>query len=185
MQIISGIARGINLSVPRGMGVRPTAARSRKALFDSLGNFSGLNVVDLFAGAGALGLEAASRGASFVFFVEKSAKHCSVIESNIEKVCKAGVDCDLKLVRGNALNSGLLSRFPNPDLIFADPPYAESESFFEKLLADKSFAEWGKDALLVWELPDKKGSGFAKTGLWKIDNLRKFGATQFLFCKVS
>jgi 16S rRNA (guanine966-N2)-methyltransferase len=184
MQIISGIARGINLAVPRGMGVRPTAARSRKALFDSLGSFSDLSVADLFAGAGALGLEAASRGAGSVLFIEKSPKHCSAIESNMESVCKAGVDCDLKLIRGNAANPALLNRFSRADLIFADPPYAESEAFFVKLLSDELFAEWGKDALLVWELPEKKGPGFANTGFWRLDNLRKFGATQFLFCKV-
>ena len=70
MNIISGKARRILLTVPKGMAVRPTSVRARKALFDSLGDFSGANVVDLFSGSGSLGLEAASRGAAKVVMVE-------------------------------------------------------------------------------------------------------------------
>ncbi len=185
MQIISGIAKGIMLSVPHGMGVRPTAARSRKALFDSLSDFSGLSVVDLCAGSGGLGLEAASRGAKSVIFIEKSQRHCRILEENIEKVKKAGVDCKLRIIRGSATSSSLLEQFPSPDIIFADPPYAMSEEFFTKLVKDKTFAEWGKNARLVWELPDKKGLGFANTGLWKQESVRKFGSTEFLIARAA
>ena len=68
MEIISGLARGVQLTVPPGETVRPTAARARKALFDSLGDLAGTRVADLCAGAGGLGLEAASRGAAEAVF---------------------------------------------------------------------------------------------------------------------
>ena len=70
MNIIAGIARGVELSVPDTMQVRPTSGRARKALFDSLGDFSGLHILDLFSGSGALALESASRGAAAITMLE-------------------------------------------------------------------------------------------------------------------
>ena len=71
MNIISGIARGIVIEAPKGLSVRPTSARAKKSLFDSYRDWTGKTVVDLYAGTGAFGLEAASRGAVNIFFVEK------------------------------------------------------------------------------------------------------------------
>ena len=71
MNVISGIAKGIVLETPKGLSVRPTAARAKKSLFDSYRNWTGKTVVDLFAGTGAFGIEAASRGAANVYFIEK------------------------------------------------------------------------------------------------------------------
>ena len=87
MQIIAGKARSLELSAPPGIGVRPTAGRSRKALFDSIGGaLAGSCVLDLFSGSGALALEAASRGAAVLWMVESNSRHAAVIEENIRKI---------------------------------------------------------------------------------------------------
>ena len=89
MRISAGKARGIVLNVPPGLSVRPTAGRARQALFDSIGDLSGLTILDLCAGSGGIGLEAASRNAGTVVFVENLSKNIRIIEENIEKVRKA------------------------------------------------------------------------------------------------
>ena len=71
MEITGGIAKGVTVKVPSGVEVRPTSVRSRRALFDMLGDLSGKRFCDLFAGSGAVGIEAASRGAAHVLLVEK------------------------------------------------------------------------------------------------------------------
>ena len=82
MNIIAGNARGVELIVTDDMGVRPTSARARKALFDSLGDLSGVHILDLFAGSGALALEAASRGAASIAMLEISPAHITAINEN-------------------------------------------------------------------------------------------------------
>ena len=188
MQIIGGIASGIRLTVPKGVQVRPTLARSRKSLFDSMGSFAGLKVADFFAGTGAVGLEAASRGASELWFLESESGNCKIIMENIAKVAKAGVESEMKVVCSNALHSYL--RIPHMDIIFADPPYADSEEMLRKLLSDAKFAEWAKASLLIWELPVSSRAE-AVNGIlfenkaWMTLKKRKFGDSDFLFLKVS
>jgi 16S rRNA (guanine966-N2)-methyltransferase len=188
MQIIGGIASGIRLAVPKGLQVRPTLARSRKSLFDSMGSFAGLAVADFFAGTGAVGLEAASRGASEVWFLESESKNCNIITENIAKVAKAGADAEMKVLCSNVLHSYL--RISHADIVFADPPYADSEEMLKKLLSDAKFAEWAKDSLLIWELPVSSRAE-AINGIlfenkaWMTLKKRKFGDSDFLFLKVS
>jgi 16S rRNA (guanine966-N2)-methyltransferase len=158
MRVLSGVASGIILNVPRGIEVRPTGARARGALFDSLGSKTGWNdavVVDLFAGSGALGLEAASRGAATVGFVEKSSKHAAVIEKNAAKVRKAGVTADIAVVKGDAIAAHLLlpALAGKLDYIFADPPYADFQRVWSEMLSDANFAEWAGNATMIWETP--------------------------------
>ncbi|MBR2364703.1 MAG: RsmD family RNA methyltransferase, partial [Lentisphaeria bacterium] len=88
MEIAGGIARGTVLEVPGGMDVRPTSIRARRALFDSLGDLSGKRVCDLFAGSGALGLEAVSRGAAGLVSVEAAPSSIAVIRKNMQNVAK-------------------------------------------------------------------------------------------------
>ncbi len=181
MQIISGQARGITLAVPPTMAVRPTAGRSRKALFDSLGRFDDATVVDLFSGSGALGLEAASRGAATVVLVENDRRHCRVIERNIQAVRKTGVVTDIRLAEAAAPAIRFWSGAV-PDVIFADPPYKESGEYWRQLLHDSAFLRAAAGALLVWEIPDTPGA----SGMFLADNpledyrLRQFGGTGFL-----
>lgn len=188
MEIIGGTASGIRLSVPKGFLVRPTQARSRKSLFDSLGSFAGLKVADFFAGTGAVGLEAASRGAAEVWFMEAETRNCKIITENIAKVAKAGVEAEMKIICSNVLHSYL--RIPHVDIVFADPPYADSEDMLKKLLSDAKFAEWAATALLVWELPGSRrleviNGILTESGSWKSVKRRSFGETEFLFLRTA
>lgn len=186
MRIISGIAGGITLDVPKGLAVRPTSARARKGLFDSIREFSGLTVVDLFAGAGSLGLEAASRGAANVVMVELKNQHISIIRKNIAKVLKAGTECDIKVIRADVLSVGAWSMgIDSPDFVFADPPYAESGKIFKALTSDEKFMRvFTSGAKLIWELPERDEEGlFVEAEGWNLTR-RRFGSGDFLIAEI-
>ena len=190
MQIIAGKARSLELNAPPGIGVRPTAGRSRKALFDSIGGtLPGSCVLDLFSGSGALALEAASRGAAALWLVESNPRHAAVIEENIRKVRRAGVEASIELLRTSALDTATWVRriSPAPDLIFADPPYAESAEFFRQLTADALFTTAFAGARLIWEIPDMPGSVGAFLDAPHLVNrqIRKFGGTDFLLGEIA
>jgi 16S rRNA (guanine966-N2)-methyltransferase len=181
MQIISGQARGVNLTAPPSLAVRPTVGRARKALFDSLGRFDHLTVVDLCSGSGALGLEAASRGAAEVFFVEQDRRNALYIEKNLAAVRKTGVAAEFHLQVGDALD--LRSwRGAKPDIIFADPPYEVSAELWRALMANPEFRRQGAGARLVWELPDTPGAvgAFLENNPLRDHRIRVFGGTGFL-----
>lgn len=122
MRIIAGEWRGRSIEAPPGSATRPTADRVRETLFSMLasrlGSFEELRVADLFAGSGALGFEALSRGASSVTFVESDGEAAAVIRRNAAKLA---ADERVRLILGSAL---ALPRSEPFDLIFADPPYA-------------------------------------------------------------
>lgn len=188
MQIISGKGRGIMLDTVDSLDIRPTSARARKALFDSLGKFDEAIVLDLCAGSGALGLEAASRNAEKVYFVEKDRRHCTVIEKNIIKLQKAGATATFNVLNLDATNIDRLSLIcDHADVIFADPPYPISVDIFEKILANENFKPWAKDSLIIWEIPDLSGASgeFIKhKSEFNTFNLRKFGSTIFLIAEL-
>jgi 16S rRNA (guanine966-N2)-methyltransferase len=119
MRIIAGRWRGRKLIAPAGLATRPTSERAREALFSMLasriGSFEGLRVADLFAGSGALGLEALSRGAAHCTFVEREREAVAAIRANIAALGAAG-----EIVPGDAATA----RIAGPiDLAFLDPPY--------------------------------------------------------------
>lgn len=189
MQIIAGKARSLELNAPPGIGVRPTAGRSRKALFDSIGGaLPGSCVLDLFAGSGALALEAASRGAALLWLVESNPRHAAVIEENIRRVRRAGVEAPIELLRISALDTAAWVRriAPAPDFIFADPPYAESAEYFRQLTADALFTAAFSGARLIWEIPDTPGAVgnfLSSPGVTAIQ-IRRFGGSDFLLGEV-
>ena len=121
MRIIAGEWRGRVIEAPPGQATRPTADRVRETLFSMLasrlGSFEDLPVADLFAGSGALGLEALSRGAASATFVEKDAAAVAAIRRNAEKL---GAGDRVRVIASSAL---ALPRSEPFDLIFADPPY--------------------------------------------------------------
>lgn len=122
MRIIAGDWRGRTLIAPKGDATRPTADRTREALFSMLasrfGSFEGLAVADLFAGSGALGLEALSRGAATCLFVEQDKAALDALKTNIAKLGARGAE-----VRATSVLA--LGPAPQPlDLILIDPPYA-------------------------------------------------------------
>lgn len=122
LRIIAGEWRGRRLVAPEGEATRPTADRTREALYSMLvsrlGSFEGLCVADLFAGSGALGLEALSRGAARALFVEQDAAAIRALRANIASL-RAQQRCDVRA--GSVLSLGKTDNAP--DLILMDPPY--------------------------------------------------------------
>lgn len=121
MRVVAGTARGRQLRSPRGRAIRPTSDRAREGIFNSLGSLTdldGVTVLDLFAGTGALGIEALSRGAAAVTFVDDDRAAVALIEHNL---AITGLDGG-SVVRAEALQ--FLRRAPAVDIAFADPPYA-------------------------------------------------------------
>ena len=180
MRIIAGKARNLEWNVPEGMGVRPTSGRGRKALLDSLGDLTDAAVLDLFAGSGAFALECASRGAAEVTLVELSTAHLAVIRENCLKVQRTGVETQLNTLQGDALAVSLYSHVA-ADLIFADPPYAESGRFFRELTLNPDFQSAFEGALLVWEIPDTPGArgDFINVEAFDDGTLRNLGGVWF------
>jgi 16S rRNA (guanine966-N2)-methyltransferase len=189
MNIISGIAKGIVLDTPKGLSVRPTGARAKKSVFDSYRNWSGKTVVDLFAGIGGLGLEAASRGASEVYFVEKIHKNCKLIAGNVEKIKKAGVDSCMEVICCDALSihKRLSVLAGGVDVIFADPPYNIADEAVKGLFFSNDFAEWSSGSLFIFEAPSEASRKpfFDKIDLWKVESRRKLGQSLFYFLSVN
>ena len=156
MRISGGGARGITLAVPKGDAVRPATDGMRQALFSSLGAYVvGAHFLDLFAGSGAYGLEALSRGAAGGVFVEQNAKAATCVRQNIAAVCKSldRSNEGLLVVQADA-RTVPLGGADVPDLVFIDPPYeiiAEiAASLFARLtevLAPKP------GALVLFEMP--------------------------------
>lgn len=138
MRIIGGTARGRKLFTPplHEKCIRPTSDRAREALFNIIGNqVVHATVLDLFAGTGALGLEAFSRNARFVVFIDNNHLALQLIKKNILH-CLTGYsgDCEMRVVKHDLSNNIPLNKLPKEthpgfDLIFADPPYAKNLSF--------------------------------------------------------
>jgi 16S rRNA (guanine966-N2)-methyltransferase len=150
-RIVGGAAKGRRLAVPP-RGTRPTSDRAREALFNSLGGLleiEGARVMDLFAGSGAVGLEALSRGAAVVSLVESDRAACEIARRNIEAV---GLDgAELHRRRAGAYLVGAGADVPY-DLVFADPPYAFVEDHLAALLVSLTDGKWlADDAIVVVE----------------------------------
>ncbi len=154
MRITGGQARGITLTVPKGDAVRPATDAMRQAVFSSVASWvAGATFLDLFAGSGAYGLEAVSRGALGGVFVEKDARTAGYIRQNIAAVCKslARSEADLQVVNADATTVAL---GVVPDLVFIDPPYELIPAVGPKLFLQLSawLAEKA-DPLVVFEMP--------------------------------
>lgn len=182
MEILGGSARGMNLKVPAGREVRPTSVRSRRALFDMLGDLAGRHFCDFFAGSGAVGIEAASRGASHVLMVEKSPAPLAAIRDNVKRAKTCCPDTLFQIVPGSLPEClrKLTAGSPAPDLVFADPPYAESSELLDAVLRNGDFADWAAGALLLWELPDYRSPLKIFPENWHLKSIRELGASRFL-----
>ena len=126
MRIVAGKFRGARIEAPKGLATRPTSDRVRQALFNLLTHgaplldLDELRVLDLFAGSGALGLEALSRGAQSVTFVEKASGPLRALQANVQKLHAADA---VEVVRGDALKYAAGLACDSFDIAFADPPY--------------------------------------------------------------
>jgi 16S rRNA (guanine966-N2)-methyltransferase len=157
MRISGGQARGIPLRAPKGDAVRPATDGARQGVFSSLAaRVPEARFLDLFAGSGAYGLEALSRGAAGGMFVERSTKAADCIRKNITSVCRSlGRDeRGLVVTQADALSLPWPAEWPPPDLVFIDPPYDLIEEVGPPL-----FAKLGPllaphpDPVIVFEMP--------------------------------
>jgi len=136
MRVIAGTLGGRTIRAPQGRGTRPTSDRVREAIFSMLGDLGGAHVLDLFAGSGALAIEAISRGAAHAVMVECDAGAARVIRANLDAL---GLDGDAAEVRRTdalaALRSALAAQ-ETYDLLFIDPPYERARDLAAGLSAN-------------------------------------------------
>ncbi len=121
VRVISGSAKGAKLRAPKGHATRPTLDRIKESLFNILGDVQGARVLDLYAGTGALGIEALSRGAKHAVFVERDGRVAAIIRENL---AHTKLEASAVVIRGEApLAYDRLAAFGPFDLVFVDPPY--------------------------------------------------------------
>ena len=181
MRVIAGAAGGIKLGVPKS-GVRPTMDRVKAAIFSSLGDLIvDARVLDLFAGSGALGIEALSRGATSVLFVEEDRQSTVVIEKNLAKT----------KLRGRVRQQDVfefLKRVPSSEkfeVIFADPPYEKTsagERYTEKLMSNEALPRL-LEPNGIFVLEKRPAENVPTTKLWEIIRAKRYGATEVLFLR--
>lgn len=150
MRIVGGRLKGRSLAPPKSDSIRPTSDRVRESVFNilehapDLPEIEGSNVIDLFAGTGALGLEAASRGAAYVLFVEQSAEARGLLRTNIEALALVG---QTRIFRRDATRLGPIGRGHTYDIAFLDPPY--SKGLAERALTSLADGGWLSDGAAV------------------------------------
>jgi 16S rRNA (guanine966-N2)-methyltransferase len=179
-RIISGRAGGLRLATPAGSGTRPTSDRVREALFSRLEHLEvliGARVVDLYAGSGALGLEAASRGASTVLLVESDKGAAKVAQQNAGALGIPGV-----AVRHTTVQRALATAPAQPQtLVFLDPPYELSEEELTADLAALVDQHWlDPEALLVVERSSRSPEPVWPEVL-ELEGARRYGETKIWF----
>ena len=185
MRIVAGTLKGRTLVAPDGQDTRPTSDRARQAVFNVLehaawaGPLVGARVLDLFAGSGALGFEAISRGAAFCLFVETDDAARGAIRENVDAFSLFG---QTRIHRRSATDLGVrTSSAGEPfDLVFLDPPYGKGLG--EQALARLIEEDWLKPgAIVVFERgagePEIETSGYARL------DARDYGAARVLFLK--
>jgi 16S rRNA (guanine966-N2)-methyltransferase len=182
-RIIGGFAGGRRLAVPAGRGTRPTSDRAREGLFATIlairGPLDGARALDLYAGSGAVGLEALSRGASDVVLVEADARAARVIRGNIEALQLPGARLLASTVE-RVLARGPGDQ-PQRDLVFADPPYAVPDAEVHQTLAALRERGWlASGALVVVERSTKAGP-FTWPAGYTPDRSRGYGEATFWY----
>ena len=183
MRVIAGRAGGIRLNVPKHR-VRPTMDRVKAAIFSSLGNeVIGARVLDLFAGTGALGIEALSRGADNALFIDDDRQSILTLEENLKKT----------QLSGQVRQQDVFEFLKRADeairfrIIFADPPYERMQSgepFTEKLLRNQRLPELleGDGVFVLEKRPEEE---LPVTKFWDLVRQKKYGATEVLFLRKS
>lgn len=184
MRVVGGEFRGRPLATPRDQSIRPTTDRAREAVFNVLAHrfgekLEGARVLDLFAGTGALGLEALSRGASYAVFIEESAEGRGLIRSNVEAF---GLTGRTKIFRRDATKLGEAGTMAPFGLLFADPPYGKGLG--EQALQSARAGGWlVPGALCVVEesaaAPFQPGTGFL------VIDERNYGETVIRFIEAA
>ena len=192
MRIVAGRFRGARIEAPKGLATRPTSDRMRQALFNVLEHgpprfdFEGTRVLDLFAGSGALGLEALSRGARHAVFIEESPAARAAIRRNVEALGLTGAT---KIWRRDAAKLGKAGTLQPFQLIFCDPPYGKSLG--ERALEEAINGGWTEqgaiavleehaDVAISWPLffreIDRRRYGDTQIAIARLGNEYDFGA---------
>jgi 16S rRNA (guanine966-N2)-methyltransferase len=184
MRIVGGRLRGRTIVAPKTDTIRPTADRLRESLFNILAHsygdpVSGARVLDLFAGTGALGLEAASRGAAFVLFVDEGAEARALLRANVETL---GLGGTTRIFRRDATKLGSPHPLEPFGVVFSDPPYRKGLA--EQALASALDGGWLAPGALavVEEAADAKFT--APEGFQELER-RDYGETELVFLQTS
>jgi 16S rRNA (guanine966-N2)-methyltransferase len=133
MRVIAGALGGRRLKAPRGMATRPTSDRVREALFALLGDVAGARALDLFAGAGGLGIEALSRGAASVVFIERDRRALQALSDNLASLGIAAPAAEVRRGEVRAALRTARERAETYDLVFIDPPYSRASELGREL----------------------------------------------------
>ncbi len=182
-RIVGGSAGGRRLAVPAGRDTRPTSDRAREALFSALeartGGLSGTRVLDLYAGSGAVGLEALSRGAARAVLVESDPRAVRVLRANVATLGLPGAQ-----VVSRAVAAVLAETAPEPfDVVFADPPYALPAAELTAVLAGATERGWiAPDAVVVVERASRDAAWEWPAGLIA-DRDRRYGEATLWYAR--
>ena len=183
MRIIAGSARGRRLAAPKGTATRPTSDRAREGLFATVtairGPLPGARVLDLFAGSGAIGLEALSRGAVRVLFVESDGRAAQVIRANLAAVALPGgelICCQVQpfLDRGPGAEAAF-------DLVVADPPYAAPVAEVTGMLTVRASGGWLAPGALVAVERATRAGPLPWPARYRADRSRRYGEATFWY----
>jgi 16S rRNA (guanine966-N2)-methyltransferase len=176
-RIVGGQFGGRRLAVPPGRDVRPTSDRAREALFgtvDSMLELAGARVLDLYAGSGAIGLEALSRGADHALLVEADPRAAATITTNLTVL---GLTARAELI-GDRVERLLRAGPPDGrpyDLVFADPPYALPDGEIDTVLADLAEHGWLAEGAVVVVERSSRGAGPAWPASLRPTKQRRYG----------
>jgi 16S rRNA (guanine966-N2)-methyltransferase len=182
MRVVGGSLRGRTLVAPKSQTIRPTADRLRGSLFNILAHaygdpIGGARVLDLFAGTGALGIEALSRGSAFALFVDDGAEARALLRENVATL---GLGGTTRIFRRDATKLGPAHPIEPFALVFLDPPYGKNLA--EQALASARSGGWlAPDALIVVE-EAKKSAFAAPAGFAELER-RSYDDTEFIFLK--
>ena len=175
-RVIAGAAGGRRLAVPPGTGTRPTSDRAREGLFSSweslLGTLSGVRVADLYAGSGAVGLEALSRGASHALLVEADARAARIVRDNVRTLGLPGAE--VRTGKAEQIVTGPAPGDPY-DVVFLDPPYAVTNDDLGEILLTLRAQGWLADDALVTVERSTRGGEFVWPQGFEPVRARRYG----------
>jgi 16S rRNA (guanine966-N2)-methyltransferase len=181
-RVIAGVAGGRRLAVPPGSGTRPTSDRAREGLFSTWqsllgGPLDGERVLDLYAGSGAVGLEALSRGAGHVLLVEADARAVRTVRENVRSLGLPGAE-----VRAGKARQIIQTPPPQPyDLVFLDPPYAVSDDDLREILLTLRTEGWLAAEALVTVERSTRGGTFGWPEGFEAIRSRRYGEGTFWY----
>ena len=182
MRVVGGRLRGRTLAAPRSQEIRPTADRLREALFNILIHaygdpVTGARVLDLYAGTGALGIEALSRGAAFALFVDEGAEARALLRENIATLGLGGTS---RVFRRDATKLGPAHPIEPFTLVFLDPPYGQALA--EKALASAGAGGWLSPGALIIVEEAVKSAFAAPEGFAELER-RRYDDSEFIFLR--